>query len=94
MFCEKCGTKVEDNATSCQKCGATIVDQNDRPSDWFTFFCSLCPPLGVILYLCSKNIRPRQARSCIMGALIGFIVELIICLPIAVSLLINLIKTI
>ncbi|MBO5286307.1 MAG: zinc-ribbon domain-containing protein [Clostridia bacterium] len=31
MFCEKCGTKLEDDAKTCQNCGAVIDDQPITP---------------------------------------------------------------
>lgn len=100
MYCKKCGSEIDSNANVCPNCGAnqhettnttTPVGVNDAPSFGYAFLGFLFPVIGLILFLVWRDQYPLRAKSCGKGALIGFIVYVVISiigfvLPIIIAL--------
>ena len=88
MYCKNCGQQIDDNAVVCPHCGAPTDNFNkrqtnapqadDAPSAGFAVLCFFFPIVGLILYLVWNDTMPMRARSCGKGAIIGFIVWLIL----------------
>lgn len=80
MYCQKCGQKIENSTYFCTYCGAYIDKnaQQDVPSPGFAVLGFFIPLAGLILYLIYENKQPQKAKSAGKGALIGFIVKMII----------------
>lgn len=82
MFCKNCGEQIDDRAAICPKCGVPVnnnaFSQNDAPSVGFGILGFFFPLIGLILYLVWKNQTPLKAKSAGQGALIGFIIGIVI----------------
>ena len=50
----------------------------DAPNAGFAFLSFLFPIVGLILYLIWKDFLPQRAHSCGKGALIGFVIYIIL----------------
>jgi len=80
-YCSGCGTELVDDAVVCIKCGRSVagsINKNDASSFGFAFLCFLIPIVGLILFLVWNNSNPKKSKSCGKGALIGFIVFVVI----------------
>ncbi len=85
MFCKNCGKEIDDNAYVCLNCGAKV--QDDSPTieksgssvSWgiLGFFFPLA---GLILCIIWNSSRPDDSRAAGRGALIGFILPILLCL--------------
>jgi uncharacterized membrane protein YvbJ len=84
-YCPHCGKEVNDEAVVCIHCGCSIKqDLNQAPAvqDASSFgfgvlgFC--IPIVGLILYLIWKDKTPLKAKSAGIGALVGFILGVIV----------------
>ncbi len=80
MYCPNCGEQIDDKAVICPKCGVPtkIMVQDDAPSKGFAVLGFFIPLLGFILYLVWKSETPLKAKSAGKGALIGFIVRVVL----------------
>lgn len=54
------------------------AQKNDSKSFGFALLGFFFPLIGLILFLCWKGSYPLRAKSCGKGALIGFIVEIVL----------------
>jgi hypothetical protein len=89
-FCSKCGAEVHDDAIVCLKCGCSvantnqqtvsIVNPNDASSGGFAALGFFFPVVGLILWIIWNNTSPLKAKSCGKGALIGFIVSIVVAI--------------
>lgn len=85
MTCKKCGREFNEG-TFCPNCGYNNAEQaqaptpvvNDAPSFGYAVLCFFFPIVGLILYLVWKDKTPLRAKSCGKGALIGFIVGVVL----------------
>ena len=50
-----------------------ITNTNDSPSFWFSILSFLLIPIGFILFLVYRLKKPKKAKSCGIGALVGFV---------------------
>lgn len=83
MYCPNCGEQIDDKAVICPKCGVPIKKQesaNDASSTGFAVLGFFFPLIGLILYLVWKAETPLKAKSAGKGALIGFIVSIVLSL--------------
>ncbi len=86
-FCVHCGQQMDDHAQFCPHCGkqqtksATATPTSSVNDDgnfgWSVLgFC--IPIVGLILYLIWKDEKPNNAHAAGTGALIGFIIGLVV----------------
>ena len=83
MFCSRCGKEIDDKAVICVHCGCSVgnatIKPDDAPSAGFAVLGFFIPLVGLILYLIyNEGNRPLRAKSAGKGALIGFIVRVVI----------------
>jgi hypothetical protein len=84
MFCTHCGAIIRKEAEICPKCGcrvapvpSSVKNTNDGSSFGYGFLGFLIPLLGLILFIVWKSNYPLKAKSCGIGALIGFIIGIV-----------------
>ncbi len=82
-YCSKCGKELVDEAVICIGCGCPTEKLNepavkDAPSIGWAFLGFFIPLAGLILYLVGKDTTPMKAKSAGKGALIGFIVSIVL----------------
>jgi len=75
MYCHKCGTKLDDNATSCYTCGASqgSVSKNnntDNSDRTYGIFTGSVPNTSMPSGTNRQTITPRKKSE---GLLIGLI---------------------
>lgn len=83
MYCSRCGEYQNGNEAYCQNCGAQLsVGQgntpDDRSSPGFAALGFFFPLVGLILFAVFDSKQPRRAKSAGKGALIGFIVKVVL----------------
>ena len=93
MNCPQCGAAIADGATFCPSCGAAMpvaqqptpyaqapapVPVQDKGSIGWGILGFLIPLVGLILFLVWRNKKPNSARVAGIGAIIGFVVNLVI----------------
>ena len=85
-FCIHCGTRLNDGANFCSKCGCNVATPTvstapiqsspaqgqDDASPALTLISLLLPLLGCLLYFLYKTDQPAKAFECRRGALGGF----------------------
>ncbi len=86
-FCVHCGQEMDDHAQFCSHCGkqqtktataTTTTNVNDDGSFGWSVLGFCVPLVGLILYLVWKDEKPNNAEAAGKGALIGFIVGLVL----------------
>lgn len=86
-FCTTCGKEIPEGSTFCPSCGAAVGAPNpvprspaatDAPNTGMAVLGFFIPIVGLILWICMKDETPLKAKSAGKGALIGFIVGLIL----------------
>lgn len=91
-YCSHCGQQLNDNAIICPKCGCAVsalglalkekryysAASYDEPSTGMWFLGFLLPLVGLICFLVEKDDRPQRANSAGTGALVGFLLSLIV----------------
>ena len=81
-FCQYCGKEIMDEAVMCVHCGCAVTSQknasNDAPSTGMAVLGFFIPLVGLICYLAMKAQTPLKAKSAGKGALIGFIVSIVL----------------
>jgi hypothetical protein len=96
-YCGNCGTELEDEAAFCTQCGSrqtygttnknkySQAASDDAPSFGYAALGFFMPMIGLILYLVWNNEYPLRAKSCGKGAIIGFIINVVlgVCLAVA-----------
>lgn len=103
MFCEKCGTKLSDNAIFCENCGNKIsgeLNSNEtlkipddvvqlRVKPTYKFFYMMSSTLIVFIILLLIFVLPLMAVDGTIGLILALILILGFTLIIAVKALIN-----
>ena len=90
-ICSRCGREIADTALFCPGCGNSVsgnnnsANTNDIPDNLFAVLGFLIPIVGVLLFLIYEDKKPSRAGSSGKGALIGFIVRIIIYVILAVK---------
>lgn len=84
-YCSHCGAEVNDDAVVCVKCGRQIAPEggaganpDDKMSWGFAILSFFFPLVGLILFLVWRKETPIKAKGCGMGALIGFILNVVV----------------
>lgn len=81
MFCTNCGSKLNEGADVCVNCGK-YVNKKPEVVDEGGFIWGLvgfCVPfVGLILFCTWKNSKPKSAKNAGIGALIGFVINLVV----------------
>jgi len=85
MFCKNCGKEIDDNAYVCLNCGAKVQDDSptikkSSSSVGWGILGFFFPLVGLILCIIWTFSRPDDSRSAGRGALIGFILPILLCL--------------
>lgn len=74
-FCKNCGTKLDDQAVICPKCGVPQTPLQSGTTDQGGFLWGLAgccmPVVGLILYLVWKDTKPKTSKAAGVGALVG-----------------------
>jgi len=85
-YCSNCGAEISDDAIVCTKCGVQIKalsksgstsNVNDTGGFGWGLLGFCIPIAGLILYLVWKQERPLNSKAAGIGALIGFILNII-----------------
>lgn len=84
-YCPHCGKEVNDEAVVCIHCGCSIKPDQyqapttyDAPSFGFGVLGFCIPIVGLILFLVWRDKTPQKAKSVGIGALVGFILGIIV----------------
>ena len=84
-YCPNCGSELLDDAVICVKCGKQVAPMatatpavKDAPSTGYGVLGFFIPIVGLILYVSWKKDTPLRAKSAGTGALIGFILNLLV----------------
>lgn len=89
MFCSNCGREIDNRAAVCIHCGTPVgrfyQKPEDAPSGGFAAIGFFIPLVGLILFLVYHDTRPLRAKSAGKGALIGFIVKIVIYITLSVA---------
>lgn len=76
-YCSNCGNKIDSNADVCVKCGVLIKKQKENTVDnggiGYSILGFFLPIVGLIIYICWKNERPKSAKNAGIAALISAI---------------------
>lgn len=84
MYCKYCGKILDDDSKFCSNCGNSVNLENkvgqlsDKSSEGFAILGFFIPIVGLILYLVYEHKQPKRAKSAGKGALIGFIVIVVL----------------
>ena len=76
MFCNNCGSEIDDKAVICPKCGvsqngAGIPGVEDNGGFLWGLLGCCIPIVGLVLFLVWKDTKPRTAKSAGVGALVA-----------------------
>lgn len=84
-YCPNCGAEMMDDAVICVKCGKQVAPMvsatpavRDASSPGYGILGFFIPIVGLVLYLNWKKDTPLRAKSAGIGALIGFIVNMVV----------------
>ena len=83
-YCKHCGTQIEDSAVVCASCGTSVADiapekaVEQKASFGWAVLGFFFPLVGLILWLVWKNDEPAKAKRAGKGALVGFIVNVVL----------------
>ena len=88
MYCQNCGNRLDANTAFCPRCGTQngqpMTVEQDAPSGVFAILGFFFPLIGFILYLVYENKMPLRAKSAGKGALVGFIVGVVLIVAIVI----------
>ena len=93
MYCKKCGKELDDSYKCCPFCGAMVNEEENYPQNTvatnnkvasqdsgsigWAFLGFFIPLIGLILYLVWHDNKPKTAKKCGVGALIGVISSIV-----------------
>lgn len=82
MYCRNCGKEIDNNLAQCPYCN-TPVSQNqivveDNGSMWWGVLGCCVPIAGLVLYIVWKDTKPQSGKKAGIGALIGFVLSVLI----------------
>jgi len=80
-YCPKCGTELFDEATICPECGVPQANsQADSGSIGYGILGFCIPVVGLVLFLIWKDAKPKNAKKAGVGALISFVLSVLLYL--------------
>lgn len=87
MYCEDCGSKLENGV--CPKCKPeVVVNTNTQVEDTGSFGWGVLgfffPLVGLILFIVWMNTKPLSSKKAGIGALIGVIASIVLSIIITV----------
>ena len=82
-YCPNCGEQVRDSQDVCLACGTELkeekkVVENDSSSIGWGILGFFIPLVGLILFIAWKDSRPNASKAAGVGALIGFILNIVV----------------
>jgi len=80
MVCSNCGKEVADNAAVCLNCGAEIKRPEGGGGAGWWLIGFLVPIAGLLMFLLCSDNQQRKAKKAGFGALVGFIVSVVIAI--------------
>ena len=81
MFCSNCGREIDDKAVVCVGCGASVKNmkiKNSKASAGWWWLGFLIPLAGLLVWICCNDSDPAKAKKAGIGALVGFIVSVVL----------------
>ena len=81
MYCRNCGKEIDNNLAQCPYCNTPLITENviqDNGSVWWGVLGCCIPIVGLILFIVWKDTKPSSSKKAGIGALIGFIVPIIL----------------
>ena len=78
MFCQKCGSKIEEIIKFCPSCGNSLIDKQeikDEVSIGMFVLCILIPLVGIINFFMYRKEFPKRSKTYLswsIGAMIGY----------------------
>jgi hypothetical protein len=99
-FCVKCGTATQAPAPEQTQTPAPVAapaqaaaptpppEEPDAPSGGFAVLSFFFPLVGLILFIVWSGSKPLRAKSCGRGALIGFLVSIVVWIIIIVAIVV------
>lgn len=85
MKCNRCGLDIQIGMNNCPHCGnplnyydSNVAVAGEKTNVWLVILSVIFPFLGFILFLIFLNNQPKTAKACGLGALIAFVVEILI----------------
>ena len=81
MYCTNCGKEIPEKAAVCLGCGAEVkkpVAQDSAGAGWW-WLGFLVPLAGFLIWLTCNDSQPRRAKKAGIGALVGVIVSVGLC---------------
>lgn len=88
MYCENCGTKLENGV--CPKCQpvtevkTTNTNNEDTGSFGWAVLGFFFPLVGLILFLVWMNTKPLSGKKAGIGALVGVITSIVLSIVLAI----------
>lgn len=80
-FCSKCGNQINDDAVVCLNCGCAVEHiSEDKSNIGLGILGFFFPLAGLIIYIVLNDKTPLKAKSAGKGALIGFIIKVVVCI--------------
>ncbi len=89
--CKNCGIQIDDQAQTCPSCGAVQNEAAyaspatqpanaavDNGSFGWAVLGFFFPLVGLILFLVWKDSKPKSAKNSGIGALVGFILNIVL----------------
>ena len=82
-YCPNCGEQVSDHQDVCLACGTELKEEkkvvaNDSSSIGWGILGFFIPLVGLILFIAWKDSRPNASKTAGIGALIGFILNIVV----------------
>ena len=84
--CSECGKEISSNAKTCPSCGAKNNKNDDNVQVGIKIICFLFPIIGVILYIVNVNEKPNYAKTCLIFALLPFIVGIVLVIVMSIGI--------
>lgn len=83
-YCRNCGAAITEKAVICQHCGVPQQSTEEGSEIGYGILGFCVPVAGLVLYIVWKDNKPKTAKAAGIGALIWFVLYIIICMFIGV----------
>jgi predicted amidophosphoribosyltransferase len=71
VYCTSCGKTIKKEVSACPFCG--VKQESGKSKFGFTFLSFIIPFMGLIFFIVWRKNFPRQAKSCGIAGIIGFV---------------------